>query len=158
MEITAFKPEQNGWLYEDIFRYINLDFSTCSSGAIDVSPFVQVTPWWGAGDKPLPEATLTKFSDAYVVSLCHNESPFLMVSTGRLWFHGNSKTQIIYRYFKVSKVQHLSSSILMFVKRCFLITSGLILRQLISPESTTSYLPIQCVCYGFLHIPWNATQ
>ena len=64
-------------LADDIFKHIflnenfriSIQFSLkfVPEGSIDNKPaLVQVMPWRRTGDKPLPEAMLTQFTDAYM--------------------------------------------------------------------------------------------
>ena len=71
-------PEQNGrYFADDNFKYIFMNEKFCIAIQIllkfvperpndNKSALVQVTAWRRTGDKPLPEAMLTQFYDAYI--------------------------------------------------------------------------------------------
>ena len=75
--IKTLRSRRNGHFADDIFKCIFLNENVWISiqiwlkfvpkGSVDNKPaLVQVMAWRRSGDKPLPEAMLTQFTDAYM--------------------------------------------------------------------------------------------
>ena len=77
-KVNTLRPKQNVWHFaDDIFICIFMNENFCTliwislksvhKGPIDnKSALVQVMAWHQTGDKPLPEAIMTRFTDAYI--------------------------------------------------------------------------------------------